>query len=64
MNCEVCEDIVPCANHYLTFGAYDGCTTDDVATRIAITNTFSLRDRTVASGKFVHACPRPLAIAP
>ena len=60
MNCEVCEDTVPCANHYLTFGAYDGCTADDVATRIALTNTFSLQTRAVASGKFVHACPRPL----
>ena len=48
MNCEVCEDTVPCANHYLTFGAYDGCATDDVATMIAVTNTFSLRDRTVS----------------
>ena len=45
MNCEVCEDTVLCANHHLTFGAFDGSATDNIATRIAITSTFSLESR-------------------
>ena len=59
MNYEVCEDTMPCANHYLTFGAYNNCATDDVATRIAITNTFNLRDRTATSRKLAYAFPQP-----
>ena len=51
MNCEVCEDTVPCANHYLTFGSYDGCATSITTTQIAITNIFSLENRTATSCK-------------
>ena len=42
MNCEVCEDTVPCANHLLTFGAFHNRSINNRATRIAITRPFSL----------------------
>ena len=51
MNCEVCNDTEPCREHYLTFGAYDGCFSSNIATRIALTNVFKFQQPVIQTGE-------------